>query len=55
MGTQLATIVCAVGILGLFYLNRDDSVRTSKALSDPLIWLLILASRPVTMWFGGDV
>ena len=54
MGTQLATIVCVVGILGLFYLNRDDSVRTSKALWIPSIWFLILASRPISMWFGGD-
>jgi exopolysaccharide production protein ExoQ len=55
MGTQLATIVCAVGILGLFYLNRDNSVRTSQALWIPSIWFLILASRPVTMWFGDDL
>lgn len=52
MSPSLANLVCAIGILGLFYLDRDKSVRTSKALWIPIIWFLILASRPVSMWLG---
>lgn len=53
--TSLATYACIAGILGLFYLNRDSSVRTSKALWIAVVWFWIIGSRPVTMWLGlGD-
>jgi O-antigen ligase len=48
--TQLATLVCVIGILGLFLLNRDPKAKTSKALWIPLIWLLIAGSRNVGEW-----
>jgi O-antigen ligase len=41
-----------VGIAALFYLDRDKSLRTSKALWLPVIWLLIIGSRPVSVWLG---
>ncbi len=50
--SSLATLVCAIGVLGLFYLDRDKSVQTSKALWIPVIWLWINGSRPVSMWLG---
>ena len=31
MGATLAFLICSVGIAGLFYLDRDKSVRTSKS------------------------
>jgi O-antigen ligase len=52
MDARLATLVWAFGIGGLFYLNRDNSARTSKFLWMPVIWLLISASRPISNWFG---
>jgi exopolysaccharide production protein ExoQ len=52
MSASLATLVCAVGVLGLFYLNRDKSAHTSKALWLPVVWLWINGSRPVSMWIG---
>ena len=54
MNASLATIVYALGILALFYLNRDKSVRTSKALWIPVIWFWILGSRAVSIWLGGS-
>jgi O-antigen ligase len=50
MSFLLASIVCIVGIAGLFYLDRDKSLRTSKALWLPVIWLWIVGSRPVSAW-----
>ncbi len=50
--SSLATLVCAIGVLGLFYLDRDKSVQTSNALWIPVIWLWINGSRPVSMWLG---
>ena len=53
MGASLALLICSVGIAGLFYLDRDKSVRTSTAVWLPVIWLWIAASRPVSAWLGG--
>jgi exopolysaccharide production protein ExoQ len=52
MPPQLALLLCSIGVATLFYLDRDKSVRNSKALWIPVIWLGIAGSRPVTMWFG---
>src|SRR5580658_6218082 len=52
MGATLALLICSVGVAGLFYLDRDKSARTSKALWLPVIWLWIAGSRPVSLWLG---
>jgi len=48
--TQFATFVFALGICGLFWLDRDRNARTSIALWLPAIWLMIAGSRPVSTW-----
>ena len=53
MSAPLALLICSIGIAGLFYLNRDNSVRTSKALWLPVIWIWIAGSRPVSLWLSG--
>jgi exopolysaccharide production protein ExoQ len=50
MTPQIATVVYAFGILGLFLLGRDRMARTSKALWLAVAWLLINGSRPVSLW-----
>src|SRR6266699_3115389 len=52
MGSSLALLVFAVGICGLFFLDRDTSARTSKALWLPVFWLWINGSRPISAWLG---
>jgi exopolysaccharide production protein ExoQ len=52
VGPYLATLVYAVGIAGLFYLDRDRSLRTSKALWIPVIWLWIVGSRAISVWLN---
>jgi exopolysaccharide production protein ExoQ len=52
MGATLALLICSVGVAGLFYLDRDKSVRTSKALWLPVAWLWIVGSRSVSAWLG---
>jgi O-antigen ligase len=49
----VATIVFALGILGLFLLDRDRNSRVSPALWIPVVWLSISASRMVSQWLGG--
>lgn len=52
MNPSIACVVYACGVAALFYLDRDRSVRTSKALWLPVIYLWILGSRPVSVWLG---
>lgn len=54
MNQLIATIVYVAVIFALFAFDRDDNVRTSKALWIPVIWLLINGSRPVSMWYQTD-
>jgi exopolysaccharide production protein ExoQ len=54
----IASLSFAILIFGLFWIDRDRELRTSKALWIPTIWVLINASRPASMWlatFGFDV
>ncbi|MGD0907696.1 MAG: O-antigen ligase family protein [Candidatus Acidiferrales bacterium] len=53
MAPNLATLLFAIGVIGFFLLDRDQSVRTSKGLWIPVIWVLIAGSRPVSSWLGG--
>ncbi len=50
--TAIWTLLCACGIAGLFYLDREKTVHVSKALWLPGMWIGITASRSVSEWFG---
>ncbi len=52
MPAPLAFLIVGIGIIGLFYLDRDKSVKPSKALWLPVIWLWLVGSRPASMWLG---
>jgi len=47
-----ATLLFALGILGLFALNRNAKVRPSPALWIPVIWIGIAGSRTLSQWFA---
>src|SRR5215831_5809805 len=55
MPPAVASIIFAIGIAGLFYLDRDESARPSKALWLAVIWLGTNGSRPVSAWLGMDM
>lgn len=50
MPPAIASAIFAIGILGLFMLDRDREAKTSKGLWLPVLWLLINGSRPVSTW-----
>lgn len=52
MPPDVTTIIFAIGITGLFLLDRGDKNRVSKALWIPTAWLFIILSRPVSQWLG---
>jgi len=54
MNATIANLVYIFGVAGLFYLNRDKSARTSKAVWLPVLYLWVLGSRPVSYWLGGS-
>jgi len=55
MPPSVALAVCAVGVGGLFWLDRDRDARPSPALWIPVIWLLIASSRMVSQWLNAGV
>jgi len=52
MPGSVATLLFALGILGLFALNRNAKVRPSPALWIPVIWIGIAGSRTLSQWFA---
>lgn len=52
MARDIAALVFVLGILGLFWLARDRSARTSGGLWLPVLWLALAASRAVTQWLA---
>jgi O-antigen ligase len=50
MNPLVATLICAWGIAGLFYFDRDKRARTSRALWLPVIYFWIIGSRSVAEW-----
>lgn len=52
MSPIVTTLICVIGIAGLFYLNGHDGPRVSKALWIPAIWLFIISSKPVSFWLS---
>jgi exopolysaccharide production protein ExoQ len=52
MNASLAVFIFACGIAGLFYLDRDKGLKTSKALWIPVMWLWLIGSRGPSIWLG---
>ena len=55
MPAIVASLVFALGIAGLFFLDRDDDPRPSRALWLPVIWMIIGASRTPSQWLSGEI
>lgn len=48
----LALIICSVFVLVLLFLERRQSRDVSNAAWLPLIWILLVSSKPLAYWFG---
>jgi O-antigen ligase len=46
----IASIIFVTGILGLLYLDREETAQMSKALWIPAVWLFLMSSRAVSFW-----
>src|SRR5271166_5044735 len=50
MSSEFAAVVCVLGIVGLFWLDRDRNAHTSRALWIPVVWVSLACSRSLTQW-----
>ena len=48
----IASIICGIGIAGLFYLDRGEKPRVSRALVIPAVWMLLNTTHPLSFWLG---
>lgn len=55
MPSQLALYICVVFIMWLYARDRKLRPMTSAALWVPLLWILIIGSRPISNWFSGVI
>jgi exopolysaccharide production protein ExoQ len=54
MPAKLALLLWIVACVWLFARDRKLRPMTSGALWIPLLWLIVVGTRPVTAWFGGE-
>jgi exopolysaccharide production protein ExoQ len=52
MSHQVATLIFLVGILGLFWLNRNPKIKTSPALWLVVLWVAMGGTRAPTQWLA---
>jgi O-antigen ligase len=59
MGPSVALIICTAFVLFLLILERKETPEVSLALWLPTIWMLVIASKPLGIWFhsagGADI
>lgn len=53
MPRQIALLLCTAFVLFLLRLDRKQFPDASVALWIPTIWMLLAASKPLAIWFGG--
>jgi exopolysaccharide production protein ExoQ len=52
MAPEIASLLCGIAILGLYWLDRDEDSRSSGALWIAVVWLSLSGSRSVAQWLG---
>jgi O-antigen ligase len=52
MQPTIASLICGIGIAGLFYLDRGEKTRVSKALVIPAVWMFLNTTHPLSFWVG---
>jgi O-antigen ligase len=52
MHPATASLICAIGIAGLFYLDKGEKPRVSWALLIPAVWMILNTTHPLSFWLG---
>ena len=52
MQPAIASLICGIGIAGLFFLDRGEKARVSMALVIPAVWMFLNTTHPLSFWLG---
>src|SRR5579862_318046 len=52
MQPALASLICAIAIAGLLFLDRGEKPRVSMALLIPALWMFLNTTHPLSFWLG---
>src|SRR5260370_1128396 len=52
MARVIGSLICGIGIAGLFFLDRGEKTQVSKALVIPAVWMLLNTTHPLSFWLG---
>jgi exopolysaccharide production protein ExoQ len=52
MQPAIASLICGIGIAGLFFLDRGEKTRVSLALLIPAVWMFLNTTHPLSFWLG---
>jgi len=52
MQPAIASLICVIGIAGLFYLDRGEKARISMAIVIPAVWMILNTTHPLSFWLG---
>jgi len=52
MPPAIASLIFVIGIAGLFFLDRGEKPRVSKAVVIPAVWLFLNTTHPLSWWLG---
>jgi len=52
MQPTIASLICGIGIAALFFLDRGEKIRVSKALVIPAVWMFLNTTHPLSFWLG---
>jgi O-antigen ligase len=52
MQPAVASLICGIGIAGLFFLDRGKKTRVSMALVIPAVWMFLNTTHPLSFWLG---
>jgi exopolysaccharide production protein ExoQ len=52
MQPAIASLICGIGIAGLFFLDRGEKTRVSNALIIPAVWMFLNTTHPLSFWLG---
>jgi O-antigen ligase len=52
MQPAIASLICAIGIAGLFFLDKGEKPRVSLAIVIPAVWMILNTTHPLSFWLG---
>ncbi len=52
MQPAVASLICEIGIAGLFFLDRGEKTRVSMALVIPAVWMFLNTTHPLSWWLA---